>query len=377
MTIIDRYLVRQFVQLFLMTYVSLAGLYTVVDLFTNLDCFLEASQKQGSLLLIILRFYAFRWLAFFDLTSGVLALLSALFTLTLLRSRNEMTALLAAGIAKRRLALPVIVAATCVALLAASGRELVLPRYGKQLGQSPKDLFGQNAQNLSPRYDNKTDILLNGVSTVSRERKIVKPNFQLPDILDRYGRHLVAESAVYEPPREGRPGGYRFKDLQQPPGLTEKPSLIGKSGELVILCPSDTPWLAKGECFVVSDVAFDLLAGLTSWRHTSAIQLIQSLKNKSLDYGADVKVAVHARFARPFLDVTLLMLGLPLVLGRENRNIFLAVAMCLGVVTVFLLAVYGCQYLGNAVYVSPHFAVWLPLIMFVPMAAAMAEPFVE
>ena len=120
-TIIDRYLIRQFLQLFAMSYVSLAGLYTVVDAFTNLDSFIHYAEQEGNLAWVMLRFYAFRWLTFFDLTSGVLALVAATFTITLFQSRNEMTSLLAAGIAKRRICMPVIGAAA-VMLMAFEGR---------------------------------------------------------------------------------------------------------------------------------------------------------------------------------------------------------------------------------------------------------------
>jgi lipopolysaccharide export system permease protein len=104
---------------------------------------------------------------------------------------------------------------------------------------------------------------------------------------------------------------------------------------------------------------------------------MSSLHNKSLDYGADVKVVIHSRLMKPLLDINLLLLGLPLVLARDHRNIFLAVAMCLGVTILFLVTIYGCQYLGNAVYVSPHLAAWLPLMLFVPAAAGLARPLLE
>ncbi len=59
--IIDRYLIWQFLQLFLMSYVSLAGLYTVMHAFTNLDSFLAVAEKEGNLLWLMFRFYVFRW----------------------------------------------------------------------------------------------------------------------------------------------------------------------------------------------------------------------------------------------------------------------------------------------------------------------------
>jgi lipopolysaccharide export system permease protein len=378
-TIIDRYLARQFIQLFLMSYVSLAGLYTVVDAFTNLDSFIAFAEKEGNLAAIMLRFYAFRWLAFFDLTSGVLALVAATFTITLFQSRNEMTALLAAGIAKRRICMPVIVAGAAVSLLAAGARELVLPRYARELSQNAKDLSGDAGQPVSPRYDNRTEILLNGGVTIPKRQCIKKPNFQLPSdgLLDRYGRYLIAEEAFYQRPTPDRPGGYRLKRVQQPAGLTQQPSLIGRSGDPVVLCPSDTPWLAEGECFVISDVDFEQLSGQAAWRHWSTAQLVGVVHNKSLDYGADVKVAIHSRIVKPLWDFNLLLLGLPLILSRDNRNVFLAVGLCLGATMAFLIAIYGSQFLGDAVYISPHLAAWLPLMIFVPSAAALVRPLLE
>jgi lipopolysaccharide export system permease protein len=379
LTIIDRYLIRQFIQLFLMSYVSLAGLYTVVDALSNLDSLLHCAEQQGGLLRVMLRFYAFRWVAFFDLTCGILALVAAMFTITLFQSRNEMTALLAAGIAKRRICLPVIAAAAAVSLLAAGARELVLPRYAKELSQNAKDLSGEAGQPVSPRYDNQTEILLNGGMTIPKHQCIKKPNFQLPGdgLLDRYGRYLTAEEAFYQRPAPDRPGGYRLKRVQQPPTLTTQPSLIGLSGDPVILSPKDTPWLAPDECFVISDVDFAQLSGQKAWRHWSTAQMIRILHNKSLDYGADVKVAIHSRIVKPLWDLNLLLLGLPLILSRDSRNVFLAVGLCMAVTMAFLVAIYGFQFLGDAVYISPQLAAWMPLMIFVPAAAWLARPLVE
>ena len=55
--------------------------------------------------------------------------------------------------------------------------------------------------------------------------------------------------------------------------------------------------------------------------------------------GADVRVAIHSRVTQPLLDITLLFLGLPLVLSRENRNMYLAIGMCVGVVIAFMWGV--------------------------------------
>jgi lipopolysaccharide export system permease protein len=72
---------------------------------------------------------------------------------------------------------------------------------------------------------------------------------------------------------------------------------------------------------------------------------------------------------QPFLDTTLLLLGLPLVVSRTNRNPFVAIGLCVSVVTVFMCVVIGSQSLGSSGWLQPALAVWLPLILFAPLAA--------
>ena len=50
-TIIDRYMLRQFLQVLVICFLSLAGLYIVIDAFSHLDHFVDYADKHGSLLL--------------------------------------------------------------------------------------------------------------------------------------------------------------------------------------------------------------------------------------------------------------------------------------------------------------------------------------
>jgi lipopolysaccharide export system permease protein len=79
-------------------------------------------------------------------------------------------------------------------------------------------------------------------------------------------------------------------------------------------------------------------------------------------------VTLHRRFVQPVLDVTLLFLGMPFVLSRGSRNIFVATGQCLLLVAAFFVVTLGCQTLGNAILVSPALAAWLPMLIFLPPA---------
>jgi lipopolysaccharide export system permease protein len=376
--IIDRYLLRQFVQTFLICFCSLTGLYIVIDSFTNLEEFITYARDNGGLLSVMGEYYAYRVLSFFDSTSQVIALIAAMFTVTWIQRHNELTALEAAGIPKSRVVKPVIATVLVIVLLAAANREWVIPSVREKLSYNAQDLGGSRGKSLVPRYDFKTGILLRSSGQVfANEKRIHKPDFQLPEGLDRYGPRLIAENAYYRPPEGDRPGGYLFTGVTLPRGLDAEPSLPIDNPP-VVLTRRDHAWLRPGECFVASDVSFEYLAADSNWRQlSSTYELIDGLSNRSLDYGAGERMAIHARLVQPLLDMTLLFLGLPLVLSRSNRNVFLAIGMCLALVVAFMLVVMGCKYLGASYWLEPSLAAWLPLMIFVPCAVALSPPLRE
>ena len=373
MWIIDRYLLRQFIKTFVICYLSLTGLYIVFDAFTHLDEFLSYTDQGHGLLSLIGSYYAYQSILFFELTSGLLTLVAAMFTLAWIERHHELTALMSAGISRIRVVLPVIAAAVVIALLATANRELVIPRIRDELVRQPGNLMRDQGQAIQPQYDNRTDVLIRGKAAYGDRKRIEKPDFLLPNELGRYGLKLVAEEAFYEPPEGNRPGGYRLVGVEQPGDLDSRPSL--RLGERpVLITPQDADWLEPGQCFLVSDVGFEQLTGSEAFRKfSSTAQLISGLRNGSLGFGADVRVAIHSRMVQPFLDMTLLFLGLPLVVSRESRNVFLAIGLCIVVVTIFLLVVISFQYLGTIYLVDPDLAAWAPLMLFVPPAVWLAE----
>ncbi len=370
MKIIDRYLLRQFAQVYVICFVSLTGLFVVFDAFGNLDEFQRHSAKGARPLLPMMgEYYAYRTLHFFEHISGSMTVIAAMFTVAWIQRYHELMALLAAGISKVRVIMPIVAASAVLSGAAAANRELVIPRFRHQLSRTPKDLLGENAQAFHPRYDNQTNILFRAKDTFAREERLNEVSLLLPPELDSLGKQLVGQNAFYQRPTRGRPGGYLIQGVSQPAGLTASPSLkVG--GRPLILTPLDHPqWLAADECFVVSDVNFEQLKGGQAWRQlSSTAELVKGLANRSLDFGADVRVTIHSRFVHPLLDMNLLLLGLPLLLGRQQRNVFVSIGLCCGVVAAFMLVVIAMQYLGTIYYLDPAKSAWLPLAIFAPAA---------
>ena len=373
MRILDRYLLRMFVKSFVVCFFSLTGLYIVIDCFGNLDEFIKNGERAGGLLQLVTDYYAVRSLAFFDRVSPLLALLGSIFTVTLMQRYNEMTALLAAGISVPRIVSPLIAAVICISILATGNREFVIPTLRDKLAHTPQDLWGEHGRPLRPRYDNATGILLQGKRTFSAEQRIEQPKFRLPPRHASFGKQLVAESAEYRTRTGDRPGGYLLSGVTQPLEIHAIPSL-SEGGRPIVLTQADTQWLQPDECFVASEVDFEQLSADRNWRQfASTYELISGLQNPSLDHGANVRVTIHARFVQPFLDISLIFIGLPLVLAKNGRNLFLGVALCMGVMISRDLLVLCCHSLGNSYLISPTFAAWCPLIVTVPVAIFLSE----
>jgi lipopolysaccharide export system permease protein len=222
--------------------------------------------------------------------------------------------------------------------------------------------------------------------------------------LAEYGLELTAENAFYRAPegsyrgkpwhevqngshdaqktpfdfaavdQSNHPGGYLCDAVRLPKDLSSRPAKC-LDNEPVLITPHDVPtWLKPNQCFLASDVDFDHLTGGTKLKQlSSTLQMIKDLRNPSLDFGADVCVAIHTRLLQPILDMTLLFLGLPLIVTRESRNVFIAMAICMVVTVAFMVVANGARSLGEIIWLTPSLAAWLPLIIFAPLAVGMSE----
>ncbi|RCS47743.1 LptF/LptG family permease [Bremerella cremea] len=376
MTLIDRYLLIQFLKSFLIFFVSFTGLFIVIDSFNNLDEFLKYGDMTGSTFGVLWDYYSPRVFTFFGMTSGILTLIAAMFTVTWIQRHNEMTALMAAGISQARIVRPIIIAVLVIAVMGVLNRELLIPRYIDRLSRNAQDWMGESKKALQQKYDNQTDVLINGASTYANEQRIESPNFRLPDSYEGVGDQILGANAFYKPPTADRPGGFLVDGLTKPETTAGVPS-IDLNGEPLVLMPGDNRWLNPNQCFLVTGLTFEQLTASSQWRdYASTYDLISTLSNRSLDVGADVRVEIHSRIVQPFLDITLLFLGLPIVLRKENRNIFVAIGYCLLVVIGFYAVTLACKAMGSSYYGirSPALAAFIPLIIFVPIATAMSTP---
>ncbi len=372
--LIDRYIARAQLNAFVIVFVSLAGLTFVVDAFTNMEEFLAHSASGGGLWKVLGTYYGYRLISFFDATSPVISLASAMFALSWLERHNELTALLAAGITRWRIARSAVVFAALVAAVAAVNREAVLPRIRGAFSRNAQDLRGDKAQPFEARYDHETEILFRGRSVQVGLQRIEGPSLLLPQALGDLGSQIDAEEARWLPADDDHPAGYLLSGVREPEGIDLLPP-VDIDGRKLVETRSGAAWLEPGQCFVASDVTFEQLIGSANWsQYSSTPELAAAIANPSLGVGPEIALRVHARVVAPFLDMTLAMLGIPLVLGPNRRGIFVAVGLCVGMTVLFFLVSLGSHAAAAAAVVSPSTGAFLPLLLLAPLAAWRAQP---
>ncbi len=375
--LIDRYLFRSQLQAFCIVFLSLAGLTFVIDAFTNLEEFVTHAEETGGLAVVLGRYYGYRLISFFDATSPIISLASGMFALSWLERHNELTALLAAGVTRWRIARPAIFFTAVVSLVAVTNREFILPEIRTAISRNAQDLSGKTEKPFEARYDHETEILFRGRTYQEATRRIESPSLLMPPLLADYGPQIDAVDALWRPVTENHPAGYLLRGVQTPPDIDSLPPLR-LDGFTVAQTACSADWLKPGQCFVTSGVTFEQMIGSSNWsQYSSTPELVRAIANPSLGVGAEVPLRVHARFVAPFLDMALALLGIPLVVGPSRRGVFVAVGLCVLMTVIFFLTTLGFHALATGYLVSPSLAAWGPLLLLAPLAAWRTQPMWE
>ena len=374
MLLIDRYITRAQCHAFFIVFISLAGLTFVVDAFTNMEEFIAHAPEAGGLAKVLGSYYGCRLISFFDATSPVISLASAMFALSWLERHNELTALLAAGVTRWRIARSTLLFAAVISLLAMANREFVLPQIRQAFSRNAQDLRGDVAHSFEARYDHQTEILFRGKTSQARTFRIDGPSLLMPPFLAEYGPQIEAAEAVWQPADDSHPAGYRLCNVREPVDI-DRLQQLECGGNVVVFTRAASAWLEPLQCFVASNVTFEQMMGSTNWsQYASTPELLRAIKNPSLGVGADVPLRVHARFVAPLLDMSLALLGIPLVVGPSRRSIFVAVGLCVALTVFFFLSVLGCHALVTGYVLGPSIGAWVPLLFLAPLAAWRAQP---
>ncbi len=348
---------------------SLAGIFVVFHAFNSMDELVAQADRDGGLARVMMRYYAPYMLLLFDWTGAIITLMALLFTVGWLRRTGELTATLSIGVSHGRILRPMILASLGIVVVQCVNREWALPRFRDSLTMKAKDISGETEQAVLPCYDRTSGILLEGASLRAKSREIKQPNFRLYGDYPGFGDLMLADSAVWLDADENHASGYLLRNVRRPENIDSLRSL-GTDERLILLTSADQPWLAQHECFVATTVHSDMLqTNQSATRIASIGELISRVKNPAVHSAASLHVLLHERILRPPLDLVLVLLGLPLVINRAGKNLFVLIGAAIGTVLFFFLLKVVAGAMGGSGYLlSPSMAAWVPLLVLGPIA---------
>ena len=127
MTILDRYVTKEFIRLFVLVLALFTSLFLIVEFFERIRMFLSNNASLPQ----ILSYFFFMIPMMISQTIPATVLLAALLTFSTLSKNSEVLAMKANGISLYRTSLPVFIASLLICILAFLNSELVMP-YSNQ-----------------------------------------------------------------------------------------------------------------------------------------------------------------------------------------------------------------------------------------------------
>ncbi|MCC9601954.1 LptF/LptG family permease [Stieleria sp. JC731] len=370
MTQIDRYILNLYLRTFTVSFLSLSGIFIVFHAFTNMTDLAELAEKRGmSLAMVMAEFYGPYLLLLFDWTGAIIALMSLLFVVGWLRRTGELTSTLAAGVSHGRLFRAMVIASGLIILAQFASREMLLPSMRDVLSMKNRDITGDNPQPILPSYDKISGILLQGESIKPRSRQIINPRFSLDGDYEGFGDALIAKTAQWLPANENHGEGYLMQIVEIPKDVDSLDS-AGVGNRSVLMTSKQHDWIGPRECFVTTTVNAEILqTDQSSTRLCSTMHLAERLRNPAVHNPLSVTVLLHERLIRVPLDFALVLLGLPLVVNRRDRKLFVTIASAMTMVLLFFsLKTIGSALGGAGILFTPALAAWIPLLILGPIA---------
>jgi lipopolysaccharide export system permease protein len=198
MRILDRQRYWSFLKAYVICYVSLVGLFVVIDAFSNFDEFTKRAEGAVELFQVMGRYYLVHQSLFFDYLCGVIGMMAAIFTVTFMQRNNEQLAILAAGVSTHRAIRPVLISSVIVSSFAVLNQEFIMPRYAEELTKSHDD-DGQRTVHVSARYDSR-NVLIDALDA-DRASKTLMPFYAtIPVEIVGEIKELKGQQATYIPP---------------------------------------------------------------------------------------------------------------------------------------------------------------------------------
>jgi len=343
---LDRYVAGIFLRAFAGALLALVGLYVVVDGIERLDELIEAGLSLAA------RAYAYQMPMIVAQVVPVVALAAAVFTVLSLQRRDELWAMVAAGVSAYRALAPVFVMGVVLTFALWANQEWVIPKVAPKLLHAAKQVSGEGEFSYH-------DVLVRD----GRGRLFWMGRYDFAEkvmydvaVLEFYPSgsprtYYMAETARYQ---EDEPQGWVLMGYTQLSFLSggERDATKGRAG------------VEEGrETLVASDLSPGGIGAKQLEAGFMGISQAYRILQKRPELGG-LRVSLHSKLAFPVSTLVLLLIGIPSSLRWGGRGYLLGAGVGLMVSFFFLACYLASIELGNRGELPAVIAAWLPVSSF-------------
>ncbi|MDO4584365.1 MAG: LptF/LptG family permease [Planctomycetia bacterium] len=382
-TIVDRYFIRQLLWTTFLCFFCVVGIYLLFDMLPKFESIPELFREHSwGAFSILFQYYTVRILNLLQYTGITFIILGVTITFYSMERNSNLTTrggevipMLTSGFSRWRVAIPFCYTGIFMVLLLTLVLEGFFPYCESWPGANSSSYTPDKTAEMEEKRDFQTGITILGNQLDLETGTIQNPRFIIPiSLTHSHVDTLIAATATWMEATSEHPSGYALTNVVD---LGRKTWIFSSlSSEKIILSRNQAPWMETGELFICTEMRPTYLRSKAkAFVPESLWKLRQKLAEPNDDFQLETRVALHSRILKPFLEMSLFFLTIPIILSARLRSKLMISILLLGVILLFQLIPILCRGLGERDVVSPFFAAWIPIFVFYSLAAILFDEF--
>lgn len=354
MSILDRYIIRQFLGTLIFSIGALSIIFLIVNVLESLDKFID--QKVN--ISIILSYYIHFLPEIIKLLLPIAMLMAALFSIGRLSNQSEITAMKSGGMSLYRLMFPLFIISLCITAGHLYFNGWIVPESNKkkltiERRDLRKDTDRTSVSNLFLRDSSLRNIVMQYYDGITKSGSGISIEEYTSEHIPRIKKRIDAETIQWD--------------------STKHIWVLGNAFERVL--KNDSTFH-----FVFS--SYKKLQVKLTLHHADIMRLQQSPSELNFDEqklyisllekgGKDIRMQLidyYSQFAFPFANVIVILFAIPFAAVRKKSGLAIEIATAMIVSFVYLACTKIGQNIGYSMQLDPILVGWLPNIIFIIIA---------